>query len=261
LGFEIWILDFVYLYIYDTFVQDKKFEKELQKVENRLTDLGIAGKIVRLGLFRRADEFIRDEIRRGGATTVVAVGNDNTLRQIVDVVAEVGVVLGIIPLGTGNRLAEIFGVSEGEAACDILSARIVEKIDAGVINNRRFIGEVVIPAAKTEISCEDVYKVVPQGSGTISIRNLYVSDKAADVASNPTDGCLDVVVEVDTRVSGWSFRRRVGGQSILPLKNFSIRAAESVTILIDGAKSEGTRFEFSVEPGAIKIITGKGRRF
>ncbi|EKD32917.1 MAG: hypothetical protein ACD_76C00116G0003, partial [uncultured bacterium] len=48
----------MYYYVYDDFVQDKRFEKDLQKIENRLTDLGISGKIARLALFKHADELV-----------------------------------------------------------------------------------------------------------------------------------------------------------------------------------------------------------
>ena len=52
----------MYFYIYDEFVQNKRFEKELLQIENRLTDLGIAGKVARLALFRDVEETVRDEL-------------------------------------------------------------------------------------------------------------------------------------------------------------------------------------------------------
>ncbi|HBR80815.1 MAG: hypothetical protein UX09_C0031G0009 [Candidatus Uhrbacteria bacterium GW2011_GWE2_45_35] len=252
----------MYLYVYDAFVQDRRYEKELQKVENRLTDLGIAGKIVRLGLFRRADEFIRDEVRRGGITTVVAVGNDATVRQIIDVVADTKIVLGIIPLGPENRIANLLGLPEGEAACDILSARIVEAIDAGVVNNKRFVCGVSIPAAKSEITCEGNYRVTPQGRGTIEVRNLFAPDeKEKGPISNPLDGRLEAVIQIATAGGGFSFWKSVRGESIIPLRSLEVRTQEPVTALMDGVPVEGTRFDFSVEEKILKVITGKSRVF
>ncbi len=252
----------MYLYVYDAFVQDRRYEKEIQKVENRLTDLGIAGKIVRLGLFRRADEFIRDEVQRGGATTVVAVGNDVTVRQVVDVVVDTKVVLGIIPFGPDNRLANIFGIPEGEAACDVLSARIVETIDAGVVNGKRFVCGVSIPAAKAEINCEGNYKVTPQGRGTIEVRNLFAPKEGeSGPVSNPFDGRLEAVLQIEAKAPGFSFWKKVRGESVLPLKSLEVRTQEPVMALMDGVPVEGTRFDFSVEPKVLKVITGKGRLF
>jgi diacylglycerol kinase family enzyme len=251
----------VYLYIYDAFVQDRRYEKELQRVENRLTDLGIAGKIIRLGLFRRADEFIRDEVRRGGVTTVVVVGNDATVRQVVDVVADMGVVLGVIPFGLDNRLAALLGLPEGEAACDVLSARILEKIDAGVVNGKRFICGVSIPAAKAEINCEGKYKVTPQGRGTIEVLNLFAPQEGErGPISNPFDGRLEAVLRVAAKSRG-SFWKKIRGLSVFPLKSLEVRTPGPVTALMDGVPVEGTRFDFSVEPGALRVVIGKNRLF
>ena len=252
----------MYLYVYDAFVQDRRYEKEIQKVENRLTDLGIAGKIVRLGLFRRADEFIRDEVQRGGVTTVVAVGNDATVRQVIDVVADTKVVLGIIPFGPDNRIATLLGVPESEAACDTLSARIVETIDAGVVNGKRFICGVSIPAAKAEINCEGNYKVIPQGRGTIEVRNLF-SSKEGDHGpiSNPLDGRLEAVLNISAKSSGLSFWKKIHGESVLPLTWLEVRTQDPVVAFMDGVPIEGTRFDFSVEPKILRVVTGKGRMF
>ncbi|MFH1253774.1 MAG: diacylglycerol kinase family protein [Candidatus Uhrbacteria bacterium] len=252
----------MYLYVYDAFVQDRRYEKEIQKVENRLTDLGIAGKIIRLGLFRRADEFIRDEVKHGGATTVVAVGNDTTVRQVIDVVTEAGVVLGIIPFGPESRIANLLGIPEGEAACDILSARIVETLDTGAVNGKRFVCNVSLPAVKAEIQCEGNYRITPQGRGTIEVRNLFAPDEGGRGAvSNPTDGCLEVVIQAEVKSGGLAFWRTTRGESVIPLRSLEIRTPEPVSALMDGVPIEGSRFEFSVKARALKVITGKERSF
>lgn len=252
----------MYLYVYDTFVQERRYEKELQKVENRLTDLGISGKIIRLGLFRRADEFIRDEVKRGGANTVVVVGNDSTVRQVIDAVVEAKVVLGIIPFGPENRIASLLGIVEGEAACDILSARIVETLDTGLVNGKRFICDVSIPAVKAEINCEGKYRITPQNYGTIEVRNLFAPiENNSGPVSNPLDGCLEVVIRIETSGSKLSFWRTARGESVIPLRFLEIKTLETVIAVMDGNKIEGNRFEFSVEARVLKMITGKGRKF
>jgi diacylglycerol kinase family enzyme len=252
----------MYLYVYDAFVQDRRYEKELQKVENRLTDLGISGKIIRLGLFRRADEFIKDEVRRGGATTVVIVGGDSTVRQIIDAVIDTRVVLGIIPFGPGNRIANFLGVPEGEAACDILSARIVESLDIGAVNGKGFVCNVSIPAIKAEINCGGNYRVTPQGQGTIEVRNLFSpTEGQSGPVSNPLDGLLELVIQISNKEGGLAFWRSIQGNSVIPLKSFEIKTSEPVTALLDGAPIDGSRFEFSVIPQILKVVTGKKRKF
>ena len=47
----------MYCYLYDELIHDnKKYEKEVLRIENRLTDLGITGKTSRLALFRNGSQ-------------------------------------------------------------------------------------------------------------------------------------------------------------------------------------------------------------
>ncbi len=128
----------MYLYLYDSFLNNKKYSNLLARVETRLTDLGVGGKIYRLSPLRNVQELMADEIRNG-TKTVVVVGNDKTLNQVVNIAAQYNIVVGLIPVGPDNNIARILGIPEGEAACTVLSARIIEKIDLGKINNTYFL--------------------------------------------------------------------------------------------------------------------------
>lgn len=71
---------------------------------------------------------------RAGATTVVGVGGDGTLREIAAALAGTGVALGIVPGGTGNILAGSLGIPGGmaAAAAALASAR-PRAIDVGSV--------------------------------------------------------------------------------------------------------------------------------
>lgn len=251
----------MYYYIYDEFVQDKKYERELLNIETRLTDLGIAGKISRLALFKRADELIRDETKRG-VTTIVAVGNDDTVHKVIDVVADTGVTFGLIPLGPKNTIAKLLGIPEGLAACDVLSNRIIETIDTGMLNGKRFVTGVSIPRTQAEITCEGKYRIHPTQDGTIEVRNLACGEvtDATDV-SNPRDGLFDTVIRVMTNRGGRIFRKMRMGQTVLPLRSLAIRSQDPIAVLADGNEILGTRFDITVEPLNLHVITGKARMF
>lgn len=251
----------MYYYIYDDFIQEKRFEKELQLIENRLTDLGIAGKVARLALFRDAQEMIRDEVARG-VSTVVVVGNDVTIRKVLDVIAESGLVIGLVPLGENNEIASILGVPKGVAACDILSARSIQTIDVGTINGRRFISGVLIPDFSAEISCEDRFRVYPKGEGALEVWNLSSGQtNELDAVSNPCDGRLETIIRTK-KGRGWNpFGKKKSFESVLPLEAFAIRSQEPILVYADGEEMQGTRFDIGVEPQALKVITGRDRRF
>lgn len=252
----------MYLYIYDEFIQDKRYEKDVLQIENRLTDLGIAGKIARLALFRDPVEMIRDEIRRG-VTNVIVVGNDQTVRKILDVAAEGKVTLGLIPLGTPDALAHVLGVPPGLAACDVLSTRIVETIDLGVVNNRRFLNALVFPNFKAELVCENAYRITPRAPATLEILNLGAGSEPPPGGHtvNPSDGRLEAVLRVKLP-KGWNpFSRAKTGESLIPGPAFSIRSDDPIKAFIDGEEIQATRFDVGVETNALRVITGRNRLF
>lgn len=248
----------MYYYVYDEFVQDAKYERELANIETRLTDLGISGKIARLALFRDASELIRDASAKG-AKTIVAVGNDLTLRKVIDAAADHHSVLGIIPLGKdGNFIASILGIPNGVAACDVISARMVEAIDTGVINGHRFINSCIIDnGAGMEITCDRKFKVFPVKRCSIEIRNLATEDETVP-AANPADGKLELVVRTVNRSL---FSRKKVKSTVVPVKELTMVGQSTVRIRVDGEQFEGEEFRVSVLASHLKLIIGKDRKF
>lgn len=248
----------MYYYVYDEFVQDQKFERELALIETRLTDLGISGKIARLALFRDPKEMIRDEVRKG-ASTVVAVGNDVTLRKVIDAVGDSGVAIAVIPLGnTDNFISDILGVPKGVEACDTLSARIIEEMDVGEVNGERFLRVMKIEkGAGTVIEVDGNYKVMPKKKCTIEVRNLALAEDGVRPA-NPVDGMLEIVIR--TPATGW-FGRRTTNASVIPVKHAYIRSENVLSVSVDGEVFEGKELKIDTVPGRLKVVTGKGRKF
>ena len=101
----------MHVYIYDDYVNEKKYNNSLAHIETRITDLGLNGKIIRLGVMKNALEAITNEIKRG-AKTIIAVGNDKTINKIINAIInyeisnqiENNTPLGIIPVGEKNNL-------------------------------------------------------------------------------------------------------------------------------------------------------------
>ncbi|MBI4598920.1 hypothetical protein HY734_01850 [Candidatus Uhrbacteria bacterium] len=250
----------MYLYVYDESAQERPHAKEVLQIEHRLADLGIAGKAAHLGLFKQVDDFIRQEAKRG-ATTVVAVGNDRTVQRLLSTLLDVGLVFGLIPLGPDNQIARVLGIPAGVVACDVLSARMTAVVDVGVLNDKRFLREVHLPHAPAEIVCEGAYRVIPDGNGSVTIRNLsQAGASGSDVA--PQDGRLEAII----RVRGHAGSRfgRAGSRFVetrISFRSLTMRHPDSLRLLVDGVETEGTRWEVGVEPGALKVITGKDRLF
>jgi diacylglycerol kinase (ATP) len=92
-----------------------------------------------------------------GCDVVVAVGGDGTVCEVVNGIAGLKAILGILPVGTGNDFARILGIPIGmEKALKCLAAGKTRGCDLGMVNGRYFINvasvgfdaQVVIEAAK-----------------------------------------------------------------------------------------------------------------
>jgi diacylglycerol kinase family enzyme len=244
----------VYSYIYDEFLQDRRYERELALVETRLTDLGITGKIVRLALFRDGVQVMRGEVK-SGATTLVAVGNDDTLYRAIEAVGDTKTVVAFIPIGGTTPMAELLGIPQGVAACDILSARLVENIDLGEVNGRRFLHVAKFDGTNMTVMCEESYTVTPLKKCAMELRNLAHPDEAGAV--DPTDGKLSLIM----RLPRFSLLKKREDIGVIPFKKARFFARGGGKMIVDGEEIEAQEFDVRSIPGRLRLVTGKDRKF
>ena len=83
-------------------------------------------------------EIMKEAIRQQGSLLIVG-GGDGTISSIVDQFAYQDLVLGILPLGTGNSFARTLGIPLTlEGAVDVIAGGKVADIDLGKIDNDYF---------------------------------------------------------------------------------------------------------------------------
>ncbi|MFA6255257.1 MAG: diacylglycerol kinase family protein [Patescibacteria group bacterium] len=254
----------MYLYLYDSFLNNKKYSNLLAKIETRLTDLGIGGKIFRLSPLRNLNELLTDETK-SGAKTIVVVGNDKTLGQVINIAAKLDATLALIPIGPDNKIAQILGITTPEEACNILAARIIEKIDLGRANNTYFLSNIKIANGPVTIECENKYQVTPQLKDQISICNLrplFAAGWGQVNYFNPKDGFLEILIQ-PLATGFWSMFKKTDliKNSVIPIKKIFIKSKESIPITTDGHHVLKTPVRIEIVPGKLKLIVGKTRWF
>ncbi len=253
----------MYLYLYDSFLNNKKYNTLLARIETRLTDLGIGGKIFRLSPLRNLAELLSDEIRTG-SQTVVVVGNDKTVSQVINVAGKYDIVLGIIPIGPDNKIARTLGIFSPLEACNVVAARIIEKIDLGKVNDSYFLTNLTLSGGRAAIECEDNYQVTAPLSDQITICNL-IPLQAAGVSRgkyfNPQDGRLEILIQPEAKSSWGLFKKNQSENSIIPFKKIIIRGKNSVSVITDGQKVLKPPVKVEVVPKKLKIIVGRKRMF
>lgn len=74
-----------------------------------------------------------------GAEIIVACGGDGTINEVASCLVNTNIILGIIPLGSGNGLASNLKIPKTiESAIALIKTKSVKKIDVGLINEHYF---------------------------------------------------------------------------------------------------------------------------
>lgn len=244
----------MHVYIYDDYLNKNKFNRAINRLEIRLTDLGLNGKIIRLDTIKNIKSAIQNEIKIG-SKTIVAVGNNQTVNKIIGAIVDSDAfdefqqktLLGIVPVGDDNSIANSFGIKNVDDACNILLARRIEKIDIGSAGDNYFLNQSTIESAGTIIEING-FTIEPQEKGEIKIINL-LSDKKEIIKSNPHDGKLEVLI-----------RTRKKDQTFLTVKKLKITNPK-YKLIVDDVVSVDTPVEINIKPNKLNIIVGKDRLF
>lgn len=258
----------MHVYIYDDYVNEKKYNNSLAHIETRITDLGLNGKIIRLGVMKNALETIINEIKRG-AKTIIAVGNDKTINKIINAIInyeisnqiENNIPLGIIPVGEkNNSIANALGIEKEEKGCDVLSARRIEKLDIAQANNNYFLSQATINSQGTVLEIGKNYSIEIMEPGEINVINLSTfTDLPENTKPNPQDGILELYIKTKPPKKIIKLSSPIN-QSVFSLKKLTI-INEKSPVILDKAIEIFTPVEINVFKQKLNIIVGKERKF
>jgi diacylglycerol kinase family enzyme len=250
-----------YAYIYDDFLSDRGFERDVAALETKLNRYDLAGRIGRLALFRNPQDLVEGLVKQG-ATTIVIVGNDTTLDKTMWFLPDLNVTVGYIPLVAPSMIAGFLGIPVGVDACDILSARLVETIDMGKLDDRYFLTEISVPASLATLEIEGRYKVSPVNGGSLTIRNLGGMIGSRMVQADDKDGFLEAVIipqEAERKRLFWKTISSDSKTHIL-FNHGKIASKSPLEAKVDHHAVSGFKFDVSIVPKKLKMITGRGRR-
>ncbi|HOX60682.1 MAG TPA: diacylglycerol kinase family protein [Candidatus Magasanikbacteria bacterium] len=253
----------MYVYLYDNFLRKGKYEALVKSMENRLTDFGIAGKIIRLQNLTNAQEIVEDEVRKG-AETVVIVGDDTTFGHVLSRAASAETVFGFLPVGPDNAIAEILGIPSGEEACEVLSRRRKIKLDVGWVNNRYFVSRLTVEPAEISVVYDEKFKVFSEPGKKLElvVCNLmpYVeNEKREKIIIHPQDGKLEAFLRPVARKS--LFKTVYEEASVFPFEEMVVSGNRAFTVEADGKKSKETKIKIKLAKKKVEMVVGKDRQF
>jgi len=77
-----------------------------------------------------------------GVKTIIAVGGDGTINEVINGIGEANIPIGILPLGTGNDLAKAVGISSKMRDIELMLKHFqslkLREVNVGKINDRLF---------------------------------------------------------------------------------------------------------------------------
>ncbi|MBW4061382.1 hypothetical protein HJC99_02320 [Candidatus Saccharibacteria bacterium] len=113
----------MYYYIVNPAAGRGQLKNVQDKLRARLIELGIGGEWARTTSPGEAAKMAQAAAAKGH-TTIVAVGGDDTVNEVINGLGTAeNVAVGIIPLGSTNRLSSQLGITSWQQACVLLAAR------------------------------------------------------------------------------------------------------------------------------------------
>jgi hypothetical protein len=246
------------VYIYDDFLNKGRYSRTIGKVEIRLTDLGLNGKIIRLGAIKNSRDIIQNEIKNG-ARNITAVGNNYTINKVINAIVDNDfydflkeeIMFSVIPIGSDdNSIAQSIGIKDGENACNIILARRIEKLSLGEINGgeKYFLSKANIHCKDAGIKINGSYNLMPNNNDSIRIINLASDEENNfDHHINPKDEILNIIIGDKAKKL-----------SIIKAKQIELTGGEG---LIDETVEIKNVKQIKISSKKLKIIVGKDRSF
>lgn len=243
-------------YIYDDFLNKSRYRRAINRVEIRLTDLGLNGKIIRLGAIKNVKEAIQAEIKNG-IKNIIAVGNNETANKVISAMIankaygffQKDILFSIIPIGDNNSIAASFGIKKDEDACNILLARRIKPIDIGLAGNNIFLNKAELFSDSAKIEIDEDYTLELTKKTTVKIINLNDNpDLIFKERVDPCDNHLNLIIN---------------GKGIdnTFITSNNIKISGPGELLLDESVSIPLPAEIGIISEKINIIVGKDRSF
>ncbi len=245
----------MHLYIYDDFLEKSKYTKTVNKIETRITDLGLNGKIIRLSNLKNIESAIWNEIKRG-ARTLVVVGNDGSFNKILKTLLakEVSFFLNeiffaFIPV-ENSQVALSLGIKSYTDACNILLARRTENIKIAKANNYYFLSQAEIFSKNIIINIDDAYDIASNDKSSIYIINMPLFDisKSLPKKIDPRDENLHIYINSK-------------GHSFLSVKQIEVSSVDEGYITLDNSTKIKLPCTLTMSDKGVNLIVGKKRVF
>lgn len=269
----------MYYYIVDP---QKLPQREFERVQNQLyssvSEYRVAGEVVRSTGLRTINQLVENAFAHE-AKTVVAVGSDETLNDVINAVAGRDMVIGFIPI-VDSEIGDYLGLKGIAQAAKTLGGRRIAELDLGKINGNLFLSKLAfgLSAPRTGLGIFD-FKTLQNLFRSPSFEIRFAADEQYHghlkvtgglIQNRGTNGNLDILLL--PKLGKWQiikFRReiqsgkfeKIPGSSIIHIRRLEINIPEGLPLRAGSRIIAKTPVTIEVVPKGLKIIVGKDRKF
>jgi diacylglycerol kinase family enzyme len=133
----------MYYYIINPAAGNGSVNSIQQRLRERLNELGIGGEFAKTTGQGDATKMTKAAIEKG-YNTVIVVGGDGTVNEVINGVSQEQVAVGIIPMGSSNTLAKHFGILNWQQACTVLAARRISTYNLMAAGQNYFLSNLTL---------------------------------------------------------------------------------------------------------------------
>lgn len=276
----------MYYYIVDAKgLTQRAYERVQNDLYSSLSNYKVSGEVVRITGVRPIGQLVETAIMRQ-ASTIVAVGTDETFNELISSVLDKDIVTGFIPT-KDSELGRVLGIKTIEQGAKTIASRRVEHLDLGKINDSYFITKLGFGLMKQkgfwknldsiartqevniEFSVDGKFQASALAIGGMVLNSRGGTD-ANQTLGNPLDGMFDMLLLPKlTTYQVFKYRRSIAagsyedipGCSIVHANRIEILGPSGLSLMADDKPMGKTPAIIQVMPQTLKIIVGRERKF
>ncbi len=252
----------MYYYIVNPNAGSEAFTDIQHKLKRTLRDFNIDGEFAKTLEKNDAQKITRSALKRD-VKTIVVVGGDKTINEVITAVHESGnrsVSIGIIPIGTQNTLARFLGIHDWQHACHLLATRRLQSFNLVHVNDHSFIHSCRIDPKNHESTSP----VLAEIDGAYKVRGEISLTTVANQKIHNVNLPNELLLRFWPSVSRPSWWERIRGKtpSDPPPTQLHSRVAimefsTEHTATIDGRTLNNTLFRIRLSEVPVWFITAK----
>src|SRR3989344_5081008 len=265
----------MYYYIVDPQkISQREFERVQNELYSSLSLYHIAGEVVRVTGVRTINQLVENAFAME-VKTLVAVGSDETLHDVINAVGSREMVIGFIPL-IKTELGKILGIKDITQAIKTLASRRIAELDLGMVNTGNyFLGKISFglennfQPIEIKFSANNEYQASLIVAGGLIINSRYDFSDDSKI-TDPSDAVLDLLLLPKlsrwqtfwhrNQISSGNFEK-IPQASMLHVKKLEITSPVGLALKLEGRVLARTPATVDVLPQALKIIVSKERTF